>query len=89
MSFLMGGGGGGELLGLALLPLTAAFSCLQVPDGATLKVLLRKSHPPVSPQGSVKGKWVSGLCGRGGREGGGGWARLAASGPKIFIVIAD
>ncbi|XP_034433511.1 LOW QUALITY PROTEIN: plexin-C1-like [Hippoglossus hippoglossus] len=26
----------------------------KVPDGATIKVLQRKSHPPLSPQGSVK-----------------------------------
>lgn len=29
---------------------------VQVPDGATVKALSRKTHPPVSPQGSLKGK---------------------------------
>lgn len=32
------------------------FVPLQVPDGATIKVLSKKTHPPLSPQGSVKGK---------------------------------
>lgn len=31
-------------------------SVLQVPDGATVKVLSNKTHPPLSPQGSVKGE---------------------------------
>lgn len=32
------------------------FVVLQIPDGATIKVLSKKNHPPLSPQGSLKGR---------------------------------
>lgn len=46
-----------EFLEFNLLTFVCPFFVpLQVPDGATIKVLSKKTHPPLSPQGSVKGK---------------------------------